>query len=153
MSTSGPRGLALGEAQAKGSAPASVLLRRAYVMLVATPVFWFVLFVTLDALFEDGERSFGAIADFVTSGFALVLAAAPLVAAYALSCLACRRSHRLNTLIPAGLLVGFLGWWAVGIATAGSAYWWIPALVSAAGAVGIAVSYRAGPRPGGPGTQ
>ena len=108
----------------------------------------FGLFVVLDILFQDGERSFGAVADVVITVVALVLSVAAPVTAFALSCLACRRSRRWSTLIPAGLLVALLGWWAVGLADAGSSYWWLPGLAAAAGAVAMTVSFLTA-RPGG----
>ena len=108
----------------------------------------FGLFVVLDILFEDGERSFGALADGLITVVTLVLAAAAPVTAFALSCLACRQSRRWSTLIPAGLLVAFLGWWAVGLADAGSSYWWLPGTAAAAGAAVMTASFLT-VRPGG----
>jgi hypothetical protein len=98
-------------------------------------------FAVLDVVTEDGARSFGDVGDVVVEVAAIMLAAVPPVLAYVFSCLAARRSRRWKDLIPAALLVGLLAWWAVGLVSAGSGYWWNPALAGGLGGAGILLSW------------
>jgi hypothetical protein len=117
------------------------LTRWAWALLPLTLVMLVLEFAVLDVVTEDGARSFGDVGDVVVEVAAIMLAAVLPVLAYVFSCLAARRSRRWKDLIPAALLVGLLAWWAVGLVSAGSGYWWIPALAGGLGGAGILLSW------------
>jgi hypothetical protein len=117
------------------------LTRWAWALLPLTLVMLVLEFAVLDVVTEDGARSFGDAGDVVVEVAAIMLAAVLPVLAYVFSCLAARRSRRWKDLIPAALLVGLLAWWAVGLVSAGSGHWWIPALAGGLGGAGILPSW------------
>ena len=117
------------------------LTRWAWALLPLSVVMFVLEFAVLDVVTEDGARSFGDVGDVVVQAAAITLAVVLPVLAYVFSCLAARRSRRWKDLIPAALLVGLLAWWAIGLVSAGSGYWWIPALAGGLGCAGLLLSW------------